>query len=319
MPIPAEFAPMLGPAAAVGTSVLWTCSTLLFSTASRRLGATIVNVVRIWLALVFVVIAQRLIGGSWLPTGDPTQFAWLIASGFLGVCIGDQALLSAYVLIGPRLSAMVTTTAPLMAAAFGIAMLGERISPIAGVGMIMTLGGVVWVVLERSPDATQTTASRRWLGIALATLSAACQAAGMLMSKKGIGHGWLPREQHLDPLAASMIRIAAAAVCVMPLLAIRTMRSKPTAVEHPPGTPSASTAWTCAVIGAVVGPFLGMTLSLVAADLIPIGIAQTLCSLSPIFILPALAFIQRERISIRAVLGAMLSVAGGAMLFLSRP
>lgn len=318
MVIPDSLAPMIGSAAAVGTSILWTCSTLLFSTASRRLGATIVNVVRIWLALVLLIVAQRIFGGSWIPPGQSMQYTWLIVSGFLGVCIGDQALLTAYILIGPRLSAMVTTTAPLMAAAFGVAMLGEHISPIAGVGMVMTIGGVVWVVLERSPDSTQTTPSRRWLGIALATVSAACQAAGMLLSKKGIGHGWLPREQHLDPLAASTIRVAAAAVFVMPLLAYRAFRARPVANQHPTGTPSVSTAWTCAVIGAVVGPFMGMTLSLVAADLIPIGIAQTLCSLSPIFILPALAVLHRERVSVRAVLGAVLSVSGGALLFLSR-
>jgi len=308
----------IGPAAAVATSMLWTASTLLFSTAGRRLGPTIVNVVRVWLALVFIGITSRIITGRWIPDAQWGQFAWLAASGVLGVCIGDQALLTSYVLIGPRLAALVTTTAPLMAALFGVAALGEHLSVAAIVGMFMTVGGVAWVVLERNPTQREFRPSQRWLGVALATVSAACQAGGMLMSKKGIGHGWLPHEQHLLPVEASLTRMAAAAISVLPLLALRAARAKsqPPAADTIDG-PSATTSWTCAVFGAVVGPFLGMTLSLLAADRIPIGIAQTLCSLSPIFILPVLAVLHGERISARAACGAVVSVAGGALLFTS--
>lgn len=307
----------IGPAAAVATSMLWTASTLLFSTAGRRLGPTIVNVARVWLALLFIGVSSRFVTGRWIPDAHWGQFAWLAGSGVLGVCIGDQALLTSYVLIGPRLAALVTTTAPLMAALFGVAALGEHLSAAAIVGMMMTVGGVAWVVAERNAVQPEFRPSRLWLGVALATVSAACQAGGMLMSKKGIGHGWLPVAEHLLPVEASLTRMAAAAVSVLPLLALRAARSKARPPAATVDSTSPTTAWTCAVIGAVVGPFLGMTLSLLAADRIPIGIAQTLCSLSPIFILPVLATLNRERISARAVCGAVVSVAGGALLFTS--
>jgi drug/metabolite transporter (DMT)-like permease len=56
-------------------------------------------------------------------------------------------------------------------------------------------------------------------------------------------------------------------------------------------------------------------MSLVALDRAQMGIASTLCSLSPVFILPFAAWIHRERIGPRAILGALLAVGGTAVLF----
>lgn len=67
-------------------------------------------------------------------------------------------------------------------------------------------------------------------------------------------------------------------------------------------------------MGAVVGPYLGVWMSLTAMDHIPLGIAQTLCSLSPVLILPVVAVIYKERVTRRAVLGAGLAVAGSVLL-----
>jgi drug/metabolite transporter (DMT)-like permease len=57
-------------------------------------------------------------------------------------------------------------------------------------------------------------------------------------------------------------------------------------------------------------------MSLEAADKVPLGVAQTLCSLAPVLILPAARLVHHERISPRAVVGAFLAVAGVALLFL---
>jgi len=44
------------------------------------------------------------------------------------------------------------------------------------------------------------------------------------------------------------------------------------------------------------------------------GVAATLTSLSPVFILPAVAWLERERITWRAVAGAVVAVTGVAVL-----
>ena len=57
-------------------------------------------------------------------------------------------------------------------------------------------------------------------------------------------------------------------------------------------------------------------MSLVATDRAEVGVAQTLCSLSPVFILPFAVWFEKERIGIRAILGATVAVCGSALLFL---
>jgi drug/metabolite transporter (DMT)-like permease len=69
--------------------------------------------------------------------------------------------------------------------------------------------------------------------------------------------------------------------------------------------------------GAVVGPFLGMTLSMLALADTQTGIAQTLMSLMPVFIIPVIWIIYGERTSWRGIIGALIAVAGVAILFIT--
>jgi drug/metabolite transporter (DMT)-like permease len=68
---------------------------------------------------------------------------------------------------------------------------------------------------------------------------------------------------------------------------------------------------------AFVGPFVGMTLSMVAIAYTQAGIAQTLMSLMPVIIIPVMWIIYRERTSWRGILGAIVAVIGVAILFLT--
>ena len=56
--------------------------------------------------------------------------------------------------------------------------------------------------------------------------------------------------------------------------------------------------------------------SLVATNRAQVGVAQTICLLSPIFIFPFAVWFEKERIGIRAILGATVAVCGSALLFL---
>jgi len=58
--------------------------------------------------------------------------------------------------------------------------------------------------------------------------------------------------------------------------------------------------------------------ALEAANRLDVGIAQTLCSLSPVFILPFAAKLHKERIGPRAIFGSIVTVAGVAVLVAGR-
>jgi len=271
---------------------------------------------------------HRLLIGRWLPEARGGQVLSLAASGIIGLSIGDQALMQAFIDIGPRLATLVMTTAPLVAALFGWAVLGETLAWASWLGIGLTVFGTAWAVLERpvldrppmlSRTGTQVPGSpRRVKGVLCALVGAVCQAGGLLLSKRGMGHGWLPAEEHIAPQTATLIRMTFAGLGMLPLLGVHMARAS----FHSQGSPFSAAGRThsgvlLAALGAVTGPFLGVWMSLVASDRVPLGVAQTLCSFTPILILPFAAWLHTERIGPRALIGALAAVGGLVILFLS--
>ena len=68
--------------------------------------------------------------------------------------------------------------------------------------------------------------------------------------------------------------------------------------------------------GSIFGPFLGVTLSLVAVQATAVGIASTIIALPPIFLIPVGRVVFGERGSPRAVAGTVVALAGVAILLL---
>jgi drug/metabolite transporter (DMT)-like permease len=71
-----------------------------------------------------------------------------------------------------------------------------------------------------------------------------------------------------------------------------------------------------AALGAMAGPFLGITLSLVAIQRTQMGVAATIMSIVPVLIIPFVILINKEKVSARAALGAGVAVGGVALLWL---
>ncbi|MCP4592077.1 MAG: DMT family transporter [bacterium] len=311
--------PYFGPAAGVATSILWTATSLFFTSAGRRIGPTAVNGLRILLAIMLLGATHRALSGIWIPEVVAGQVIFLALSGVVGLSIGDQALFTSFVYIGPRLAMLLMTTAPLFAALFGWLALGETLHGLAWVGISLTVGGVGWVVLERPQGTAAANLTHRGRGVVLGLIAAACQAGGLLLSKQGMGHGWLAEEEHLGPQAATLLRMFFAGVGVLPILLLHGLRRRKrlAAGIQPLRIGSLRAGLALTACGAVVGPYLGVWMSLVASDRVPLGVAQTLCALPPVFLLPFAVLIYKERISLRAILGAILAVGGSTLLFIN--
>ncbi|MCF0177157.1 MAG: DMT family transporter [Bacteroidales bacterium] len=70
-----------------------------------------------------------------------------------------------------------------------------------------------------------------------------------------------------------------------------------------------------AVCTTIFGPFIGVSLSLMAVQYTATGIAQTIMALTPVLILlPAHIFLH-QKITLQEVLGAFISIAGVALFF----
>ncbi len=70
------------------------------------------------------------------------------------------------------------------------------------------------------------------------------------------------------------------------------------------------------LVAAFIGPFLGVTLSMVAVTYAEAGIAQTLLSLMPVMIIPLVWILYGQRTSWRGIVGALVAILGVSILFL---
>lgn len=312
---------LIGSLAGIATSVLWVLTSIFFTEAGRRIGSTVVNTLRLFVAIAIHAITFRLLSGQWFPDATTAQLLYLAASGILGLALCDQALFTAFVDIGPRRSLLAMTTSPVWAAIFGALAMREHLSLIDILAIALTIAGVAWVILERrDTKADERDHPHYARGVVLAFAAAVLQAAGMLFSKMGMGHGVVEDAQRLSPQGATYIRLVLSLIGMAPIIAIYAARrgSPAHAASRARRIGRRDAGYLLTVGGAIVGPYLGVWMSLVALDNTPVGVAQTLCSLSPVFILPFLIVLYKERITPRAVIGALVAVGGSSLLVLSR-
>lgn len=294
-----------GELAALATAFCWTASSLAFTAAAKRLGAQALNLIRLFLALGLLTLANAARRGLPLPTDATAEaWLWLSLSAAAGFVVGDMALFQAFVLIGARLSMLVMALSPPITAVLGWLALGEELKPLDWLAMAVTLGGVAWVVLERSPAPPKEEAARDKpaRGYLLALLGAAGQSVGLLLSKVGM--------KNYDPVAATQIRVITAVAAYSALfLAFGWWGQVARGLKHPSGMGFAA-------LGATAGPFLGVTLSLVAIQNTQMGVAATIMSIVPVLIIPFVILINKEKVSARAALGAVVAVGGVALLWI---
>jgi len=300
---------LLGESAAMLTSFLWTVGAIFFTAAGKKIGSFSVNAYRIVLAVGLLAAAHIVILGTVLPAATSAQWFWMGVSGIVGLGIGDCGLFAAYVTIGPRHTALIMALSPVFASIGAYLMLGETLSSLSTLGMAITLTGVAIVLLERrgtSEDRLVSTRQTTW-GLFFAIIGATGQGIGIVLSKKGM---YLNTNVPMNPLSAALIRVILGTLFLWTLaLFSRKLPDLQKAVKDRQGMKYATA-------GAVVGPFAGMTLSMVAVAYTEAGIAQTLMSLMPVIIIPLVWIIYREKTSLRGILGAALAVAGVAILFL---
>lgn len=293
----------IGELAALGAAVCWSMSSLAFTRAGRRLGTLPLNVIRLALALVFAAVACGLLYGRPLPTdAGREQWLWLGLSGVVGYFLGDLCQFRAFVEIGPRLTLLLMALTPPLTAVIGFVALGERLTPLALGGMATTLVGVSWVLSERTPAASAPgPAPRRLRGVLLGLGGALGQAGGLVLSKRGLdGYAALPGAQ---------VRMIAGLACFLVLTAVVAAGPRlRAALDDRAGLGQAA-------LGAMLGPFVGVALALFAVQHTSAGVAASLMSTSPIFVIPLAALVDGERAGLRGALGAVLAVAGVALLF----
>lgn len=365
--------PYFGESLSLVVAMMWTTSALFSEVATKRLGASVVNVWRMVLSMSMIALLLFIFTGNPLPPATTSEtWMWLLLSGATGYVFGDYCLFNAYHLIGSRFAQLFMTLSPATAAIAGWLFMGQTISLTGIVGMTITSLGIALSILGRGEkpkstacpatsevqskssetacessetsgnpsevssqnsdvvaETSETTSRKRVTlrlplrGVIYGIGAGVGQGLGLVFSAKGLAHydaslqtlGLTPQQldtyQMLLPFAATFVRgIAGLVGFVVILILARKVQRFTASLRDARGM----SLLTCAVI---FGPFVGVSLSLMATRHTSVGIGMTLMSLSPILILLPARFFFGQRITLQEIIGAIVSVVGVSIFFLS--
>lgn len=293
----------LGEIAALSTAICWTIMGVFFESAGKRVGSLSVNFIRLVFGFSFLSIFTYFSRGYLLPVDATVQnWTWLSISGLIGFFLGDLFLFQAYIEIGTRISMLILATSPPMTALLGYIFMDERISHLGLLGMLITILGVGLVILGKDEEGEKIQFTHSIKGMTYAFLGAVGQSVGTIFSKIGMGD--------YNPFAATQIRIIAGFIGFIVLFFyLGRWSDLKEAIKD-------KKAMILIALGAVFGPFLGVSLQLISLQHTTAGISATIVSIMPITIIPFSILIYKEKLKPKEIIGAVISVIGVGILFL---
>ena len=192
----------------------------------------------------------------------------------MGLVLGDSCLFRAFLLIGTRRAMLLVTLIPIINTLVAWSWLGETLHPAEIGALLLTVGGIAWVVLERQQEEASVESKKQYaLGVLLGLIGALGGALGLVVAKQGLT-GDFPS------LSAALIRMVVATGVIWLLTLARGQVGATWPALRDKG------ARLFIASGALTGPFVGVWLSMVAVQHAHVGIASTLMSLSPIILIP---------------------------------
>lgn len=328
---------MYGELLSLLVAVMWTFTAIFAEIASKRMGTLVLNVWRMVLTIVLLgLLLWFTCGKPWPQYTSPDVWKWFLASGFMGFVFGDYCLFNAYVVIGSRYAQLFMTLGCPFAAITAWLLMGETMSPLGLLGMMVTLTGIGISIMGRKhyKDPTQAPLNEKKKkshfrgeldglsvslpirGILLGIGAGLGQGVGLVLSKQGMLHyGAVVPPEATD--VASMMPFAGTQIrALMGLLAFGSMLlfARRYGDFFRAATDLRGAA---AAMGAVLlGPFFGVSFSLLAVSMTNTGVAQTLMSLTPVLILWPSRQIFGKKVSMQEIVGAVIAVAGASLFFI---
>lgn len=297
--------------AATTAAMFWAFSVVLCRRIGRLVPPVTLNMAKGFIATAMLSVVLL---ADWLAYGNPPwNLTWdklglMALSGVIGIGLGDTLLFAGLNRMGARRLLLLFTINPAITAVLAWLVLDEPLTATQLAGIAVTCGGVAWVIAERNSERSDGHVDS--LGVFYGIAAAVCQAVGYLLSRQVLQQG------EMTTAASAWIRLFAGAMVLVAFLPMdKLLRNAGGESQHHPDAPSKRQAVMMFAVALLFGTVLGIWLMQFSAKYADkAGVASTLLSTSPLFVLPVVAMLG-EQVSLRAISGALVTLAGIAMLF----
>jgi drug/metabolite transporter (DMT)-like permease len=295
--------------AALLTTLLFATSAICGYRTSKQIGGIEANFWRIALATIFLTIWTFTFGSGLM--GAP---GWFMLSGFFGIGVGDTAYFQSLPRLGSRRTVLLCQcfTAP-FATLIEWGWLGTRLNYAEILCVVVIIAGVA---IALAPGDHLQISRRDWqIGIIACVFSAIGQAVGAVLIRKAFQAA---AENGFHPDAGTTGYQRMLGGILIPTIALLIFKWR-SAHAHGPVFAQETLQisrdkwrrlWPWLLANAIAGQTLGVTCMQWALKTTQAGIVTAIIATTPIFLLPMTRIVEKEKIGLRALVGALIAVAG---------
>jgi len=321
---------MLGVSLSLLTAGCWAHNSIVYSLAGKRVSSETTTHIRLWVALPLILITHTIFFSTPFPLlNDMSAYIYLAISGFVGFFLADLFIFKGFVEYGPKNTMVILTISPILSAVIAYFALGELITIMHLLAIIVTLTGINLVIREERKAAKELFPKGFPLSSKVAQkqskvngrerirnliteyrllipplLGALGQAIGVVFAKKGM----LIEDVH--PISANTIRLIAGFIGIVGYFMIQ----KRVASDFRKMKDLKALFYIS--FGAFVGPIIGIVAALYAVKYAPVAIVSTIMQSTPVILVPVEMIIFKRKVSFLSFIGTLIAVGGIAMMFL---
>ncbi len=251
-----------------------------------------------------------------------SQYIWFGFSGIIGLAIGDFFAFSAFAIIGPTKTSLLSTFAPAAALIGGVFFLNESLNFVGLIGIGITLLAVIYTVVHKKQTiAIDTKNQLISFGYIAGIMAALTQGLGLVLTKMGFSNDYIYSQKlahwisenisqqtlntQVHPVHVTFIRILVG-FCVIYIIDL--FRQKDLKFITPFIQNKKSTLYLC--IGTLFGPVLGVSFSISTIGHLHVSIAQTIFSMLPITVMLYGAIFKKEPTITKNWIAALVAIVG---------
>ena len=295
----------IGEIAALGAAFSFSMTSVLFTFAGRKLSANTIIAVTLPVSWLVIALINIITIGELVPASTTLDRWFLLSmSGILAFVISSYFILNAYQYIGPRLTMLIASFAPVLGAIFAWIFLGQTLPANSTIGIALVLFGIIWVVAERNSDKEEIINKDIRRGAIFACLGTVAQGLAFVFSSQGVS-------EDFPPFSASLMRITTSMLALWVIIIIQG-KLRPTLRVFTDDLKTLAQL----IVAAITGPVIAGSLLLVSLQLIPVGVSTTLSHTTAIILIPVGYFVFKEHISFRTIIGTIIAILGIAILFI---
>lgn len=297
------------------TTLLWSYCVIAARRSVNQLGENLANLLRLLVAVASLGAAAHLWG--WGLGGGGLFFFFL--SGAVGFGFGDIGVFYALPRLGSRLTLLMAQC--LAAPVAGILewwWLGTTVTPGQMVWAAVVLAGIVVALAPKNIPAASLPAFLA--GIGFGVLAAFGQGMGAVLSRKAYAAAqtagqWAQEQTVLESIlmgATTGYQRLLGGLLVVAVFYGISVAYRPWRTFARPGfaEESRSAKARAVLLNAAAGPIFGIICFQWALATTPGAVVQTIVAMTPLAVMPLSYFLEGEKPSPRAVVGALISVAG---------